>query len=73
MEYLTTAQVAELKGCTARYVRQLAQNGKLEHIEKDDAANNRTEYVFPLASLPEKLQIKWENKQRGKLGLEPVP
>lgn len=73
MEYLTTAQVAELKGCTARYVRQLAQNGKLEHIEKDGAANNRTEYVFPLASLPEKLQIKWENKQRGELGLEPVP
>lgn len=73
MEYLTTAQVAELKGCSLRYVQQLAQSGKLEHIEKDNAANNRIEYVFPLASLPEKLQIKWENKQRGKLGLEPVP
>lgn len=73
MEYLTTAEVAELKGCTARYVRQLAQNDKLEHIEKDSAANNRTEYVFPLAALPEKLQIKYENKKRGELGLEPVP
>lgn len=73
MEYLTTAEVAELKGCTARYVRQLAQNGKLEHMEKDSAANNRTEYVFPLAALPEKLQIKYENKKRGELGLEPVP
>lgn len=73
MTYLTTAQVAELKGCTARYIRQLAQSGKLEHIEKDNAANNRIEYVFPLTALPEKLQLKWENKQRGELGLEPVP
>ncbi len=73
MEYLTTAEVAELKGCSLRYVQQLAQSGKLEHMEKDSAANNRTEYVFPLASLPEKLQIKYENKKRGELGLEPVP
>ncbi len=73
MEYLTTAEVAELKGCSLRYVQQLAQSGKLEHMEKDSAANNRTEYVFPLAALPEKLQIKYENKKRGELGLEPVP
>ncbi|MDE7362861.1 MAG: MerR family transcriptional regulator, partial [Oscillospiraceae bacterium] len=73
MTYLTTAEVAELKGCTARYVRQLAQSGKLEHMEKDSAANNRTEYVFPLAALPEKLQIKYENKKRCELGLEPMP
>ena len=52
MEYLTTAEVAELKGCSLRYVQQLAQSGKLEHMEKDSAANNRTEYVFPLAALP---------------------
>ena len=73
MTYLTTAQVAELKGCSLRYVQQLARNGKLEHIEKDNAANNRMEYVFPLSALPEKLRIKWENKQRSELGLEPVP
>lgn len=73
MEYLTTAEVAELKGCSLRYVQQLAQSGKLEHMEKDSAANNRTEYVFPLAALPEKLQIKYENKKRGELGLEPLP
>ncbi len=73
MEYLTTAQVAELKGCSIRYVQQLAQTGKLEHVEKDNAANNRVEYVFPITALPEKLQIKWENKQRNELGLEPIP
>ncbi len=73
MEYLSTAQVAELKGCTARYIRQLAQSGKLEHIEKDNAANNRTEYIFPITALPEKLRIKYENKKRSALGREPFP
>ncbi len=73
MEYLTTAEVAELKGITERHVRRLCQSDKLEHTEKDDAANNRTEYLVPLAALTEKQQIKWENKKRGELGLEPVP
>ena len=73
MNYLTTAQVAEVKGCSPRYVRQLAQNGKLEHIEKEQAANNRCEYLFPLSALTEREQIRWENQQRNKLGLEPVP
>lgn len=54
-------------------MQQLAQNGKLEHIEKNNAANNRTEYEIPLAALPEKLQIKYENKKRSELGLEPLP
>ncbi len=54
MEYLTTAEVAELKGITERHVRRLCQSDKLEHTEKDDAANNRTEYLVPLAALTEK-------------------
>ena len=73
MTYLTTAEVAELKGCSPRYVRQLVQNDVLEHIEKEDAANNRIEYLVPLTALTEKQQIKWENKKRSELGLEPVP
>ena len=73
MVYLSTQQVADVKGCTPQYVRRLAQNGKLEHIEKESAANNRCEYLFPLNVLTEREQIVWENKQRSKLGLEPVP
>ena len=72
MTYLSTAEVAEIKGCTPRYVRQLVQNGKLIGETKDNAANNRTEYMIPLTALPQDLQLKWENQQRRSLGLEPV-
>jgi len=73
LNFLTTAQVAEVKGCTPQYIRRLAQTGKLEHIEKEQAANNRCEYLFPLSALTEREQLRWENQQRNKLGLEPVP
>ena len=72
MTYLSTAEVAEIKGCTPRYIRQLVQNGKLRGETKDNAANNRTEYIIPLTALPQDLQLKWENQQRRSLGLEPV-
>ena len=72
MTYLTTAEVAELKGCTPQYVRRLCQNGSIESITSDISANNRTEYRVPLTALSEKLQLKWEEQQRRKLGLEPA-
>ena len=72
MTYLSTAEVAEIKGCTPRYVRQLAQKGKIDYITADEAANNRTEYRVPLSALSEREQLKWEEQQRRKLGLEPA-
>jgi len=73
LEYLTTAEVAELKGCTPQYVRRLCQNGTIKANIRESAANNRTEYEIALSDLSEKMQIKYENKKRGELGLEPVP
>lgn len=73
MTYLTTAQVAELKGCSLQYVQKCVKDGKIKASVKENAANNRTEYEIALSDLPEKVQIKWENKQRSELGLEPVP
>ncbi len=73
MEYLTTAEVAELKGCTPQYVRRLCQNGTIKANVRESAANNRTEYEIALSDLSEKMQIKYENKKRGELGLEPLP
>ena len=78
MTYLSTAEVAEIKGCTQRYVRKLAQKGKNDYITAHEeatkrlAANNRTEYRVPLSALSESEQIAYENKQRRSLGLEPV-
>lgn len=72
MTYLSTAEVAEIKGCSLRYVQQLVQNGKISAEIKDTAANNRTEYVIPLTALPQELQVKWENQKRQALGLNPV-
>ncbi len=73
MTYLTTAQVAELKGCSLQYVQRCIKDGKIKASVKESAANNRTEYEIALSDLPEKVQIKWENKQRNELGLEPIP
>ena len=73
MEYLTTAQVAELKGCSLQYIQKCIKDGKIKASVKESAANNRTEYEIALSDLPEKVQLKWENKKRSELGLEPVP
>lgn len=72
MEYLTTAEVAELKGCSLQYVQKCIKDGKIKASVKESAANNRTEYAVMLSDLPEKLRIKYENKKRGELGLEPL-
>lgn len=72
MTYLTTAEVAELKGCSLQYVQKCIKEGKIEASVRENAANNRTEYRVPLTALTEKQQIKWENKKRSELGLESV-
>lgn len=73
MTYLSTQQVAELKGCTPQYIRRLCQSGKIKARAKENAANNRTEYEVSLEDLPEKYQLRYENRQRQELGLAPVP
>lgn len=72
MTYLTTAQTAQLKGCSLQYVQKCVKDGKITAEIKETAANNRTEYIIPLTALPQDLQLKWENQQRRSLGLEPV-
>ena len=72
MTYLTTAQTAQLKGCSLQYVQKCVKDGKISAEVKANAANNRTEYIIPLTALPQDLQLKWENQQRRSLGLEPI-
>jgi len=55
--YLTTLQVAELKGCGEHNIRKLISNQKLEAV-KDDT----NKYIIPVSSLPENLQRKYYSK-----------
>ncbi len=72
MIYLSTAEIAEIKGCSLRYVQQMLKDGKIDCITADKATNNRTEYRIPLTALSEHERIAYENKQRRSLGLEPI-
>ena len=56
---LTVQEVAELKGCTQRYVRMLIQKGDIKAIENKNPSNNRREYLIRLEDLPENLQRKY--------------
>lgn len=73
MTYLSTAEVAEIKGCSLQYVQKRIKDGKIAATTSRKAANNRLEYSVPLSALTAKEQIRWENKKRRELGLEPVP
>lgn len=56
---LTVQEVAELKGCTQRYVRMLIQKGDIKAIENKNPSNNRREYLIRLEDLPENVQRKY--------------
>lgn len=67
MEYLSVKEVAELKGCSERYVRTLIKNGKLNVVERVNQRNNKKEYVFDVDTLPDNLREKYYrnlNKKR---------
>ena len=66
---VTTAELAEIKGCTRQYIRRLAQNGKLPATEKADAANNRKEYLFDIDQMDEQTRRRYYNDKRRELDL----
>jgi excisionase family DNA binding protein len=57
-EMLTVKQVAEVKGCSVRYIRKIIENGKLQAAETLND-RNRKKYLVPLEALDENLQQKW--------------
>lgn len=71
MNYITTEQYAELKGCSLRYIQRQIQDGKIKALLNETAANHRKEYIIPLSALPEEMLFKYNNLQRAKLGLPP--
>lgn len=61
MEYLTVKEYAELKGCSERYVKKIAQDGKLS-AEKTINDKGRPKYLIPLSALSEDLKVKYYKK-----------
>lgn len=57
-QMLTAKQVAEVKGCSCRYVKRIVQDGKLR-AETTVNSRNRKTYLIPLDALEPELQEKW--------------
>ena len=70
MDYLTVKQVAELKSCSERYVKQLAKERKLESIQEINS-KGRPKYLIPVSALPENLQAKYYQQKRTEAGILP--
>lgn len=71
MEYLTVKEVAELKGCSERYVQRLCKSGKIEFTQYIDANNQQQSYSIPISALPDELQQRYYKRQRSDAGLLP--
>jgi hypothetical protein len=64
LELLTVQTVADLKGCSDRYIRKLAQQGKIaRQVQK--SANGSAQYLIPLSELDLPLQRKWYKHHAG--------
>ena len=63
MDYLTVKQVAELRGCSERYIRTLISQNRIEHEEDADPDNHIRQWLIPISALDPKLQAKYYGKQ----------
>ena len=63
--YLTVKELAELKGCTERYIRNCITKGKIiaEEVMGQVGGNSGTHYRIPLSKLEEKIQLKFKGEQ----------
>lgn len=71
MDYLTVKEAAELKGCSERYMKRLAKNGKIQAEMQMDSEIKQMRYMIPVSALPENLQLKWYKLKKSDAGLLP--
>lgn len=69
MEYLTVKEVAELKGCSERYIQNCISKGKFEAIKEVCEQNNCMQYKIPVSALPENLQMKYYGRVKNEAQL----
>lgn len=70
MNYLTVKEVAELKGCSERYIKTLCSNNKIQAIQEMNS-KGRPKYCIPVTALPDELQQRYYKRQRSDAGLLP--
>ena len=68
---LNVSEVADLKGCSQRYVRRIVESGKLcaQTVEVPGRGHAANEYRIPLDALDRKLQIKYRRQQSQRVQL----
>ncbi len=64
--YLTVKELAELKGCTERYIQSCINKGKIiaEVITGLSTGQGGMEYRIPLSKLEEKVQLKFKRRSK---------
>ncbi|MCM1530521.1 MAG: Mu transposase C-terminal domain-containing protein [Alistipes sp.] len=71
MDYLTVKELAELKGCSERYIKQIAKSGKLNAEIQFDAEIKQERYMIPVQTLPDDLKARYYKQKRTEAGLLP--
>ena len=69
MEYLSVKDVAELRGCSAQYIRKSINNGSIR-ADKQISGNGGKQYRIPLSELEPSLQRRWYQKHEREMPLE---
>ena len=71
MDYLTVKELAELKGCSERYIQRLVKSNKMVAEEQINISNNQICYMIPVSTLPEDLKAKYYNNLKKEVGTAP--
>ncbi len=58
---ITASELAELEGCSIRWIRKKANNGDYVYTEETNELNKKI-FMFPVAELPREVKEKYYNK-----------
>lgn len=70
LDFLTVKEVAELKGCSERYIQNCISKGKIE-AKAELNSKGKTKFLVPVSALPDELKGKYYKEKQRELGLQP--
>ncbi|MDE6677916.1 MAG: hypothetical protein K2K02_02645 [Ruminococcus sp.] len=71
MDYLTTKELSELKGCSMQILQKQIKNGKIFAEQQPHPQNKQLCYMIPISALPDDLQAKYYRQKRTESGILP--